>query len=89
MSHHINKIGEFQSDKYPDLGVDKIVLSFRDPATHAALAALAQNYEWIDPELAEDIRTRLKTVVKHPGFMINIKSNAAKTLLIMAEKLGL
>ncbi len=86
--HHINEKGEFQSDKYPHLPVDKILLSFRNPASHAALAVLAQNYVWIEPELAEDIRTRLASVVTHPDLLANAGKNTAKTLPIMKKFLG-
>lgn len=88
MGHHINKDGEFQSDKHPELPADTILINFRNPASHAALAALAQNYEWIEPELADDIRERLKTVPKHPDFCLKAMKNAAKTAPIMLERLS-
>ena len=53
MGHHINENGDFQSDKYPDLPPNKIILSFNDPAARAVLeiyCALIQ-----DRELAEDV----------------------------------
>jgi hypothetical protein len=67
MGHHINKAGQFRSATsveggHPDLPVDKIVVSFKHREAWPALAALAESYESIDPELAADIRTRLASV---------------------------
>ena len=62
MGRHINARGEFQSDKYPDLPPDRIVLSFRDVRAWPSLMVLARRYEPVDPELAQDIRTRLQTI---------------------------
>lgn len=61
MGHHIDKNGQFQSDLHPGLPPDKIVVSFKHPETWAALAALAEGYQHRDPELADDIRERLRT----------------------------
>ena len=62
MGHHINKEGQFQSDLYPDLPPDKIIVSFKHQAAQPALAALAESYQEIYPELSADIRTRLRTI---------------------------
>ena len=62
MGHHIDDQGRFQSDKYPDLAPDKIVISFKDPRARHALMALATAYVVADPELAEDISTRLRSI---------------------------
>ena len=43
MGNHINSQGKFQSDKYPDLPPDKIILSFKDPVAREALNVYAQN----------------------------------------------
>lgn len=69
MGHHINLEGEFQSDKNPKLKPDQITLNFRNPASHPALAALAESYKLIEPGLTEDIRIRLVTVVEHPDYI--------------------
>ena len=63
MGHHINADGQFQSDKYPDLPPDKIVLSFKDPAARDALRTYVATVKIFggDEELAEDITTRLAT----------------------------
>ena len=60
MGHHINKYGQFQSDKYPNLDADKIVLSFKDPIAEPALLLYANLTQ--DEDLAEDIRERLRTI---------------------------
>jgi hypothetical protein len=62
MGHHIDSQGRFQSDKYPDLPPDKIVLSFKDLDAYAALLTLADVYQHKDSEFAADIRTRLRTI---------------------------
>lgn len=65
MGHHINKQGEFQSDKYPDLPPDKIVLSFKDPEARKALDVFA--VETSDFELSKDIWVRLRTIRRDGG----------------------
>ena len=62
MGHHINKDGQFQSDKYA-VPADKIVLSFHDRLARFPLAYLAAWYKEVDPEFAEDIATRLNSVI--------------------------
>jgi len=62
MGHHINEKGEFQSDKHPELPPDRIRLNFLNPRSKRALLMLADDYESIDPELSEDIRTRIKSL---------------------------
>ena len=57
MGHHINKEGQFQSDKYPELRPDKIVLSFKDEAAREALRVYVKHAQ--DKELSQDIATRL------------------------------
>ena len=59
---HINEEGCFQSNKYPELPPDKIILSFKDPFARAALYALAKSYDHHDPFLAKDIRRRLRSI---------------------------
>jgi hypothetical protein len=60
MGHHITSEGTFQSDKYPDLAPDKIVLSFKDKEAQEALKVFAHTTN--DRELAEDILERLLTI---------------------------
>lgn len=68
MGHHIDYKGRFQSDKYPDLPPDKIILSFHDPVAQSTLRYFALFAQ--DRELARDISQRLDTlgvVGKRPG----------------------
>ena len=53
MGHHINKKGNFQSDKYPKLPENKISLSFKDKLARRVLVIYAK--ETKDKELGEDI----------------------------------
>lgn len=62
MGHHIDSEGRFQSDKYPDLPPDKIVLSFKDLAARRALLDYCNRTK--DRELADDINFRLKAFDK-------------------------
>ena len=57
MSYHLNAQGQFQSDQYPDMRPDDIVLSFRDPAAMEALHAFADLSD--DDDLAVAIVKRL------------------------------
>ena len=66
MGHHIDSEGRFQSDKYPNLPPDKIVLSFKDPAARRALEELAVAYECVDLDLAEDVQARLDSLEDTP-----------------------
>lgn len=60
MGHHIDSEGRFQSDKYPDLAPDKIVLSFKDEAARHCLRAYAEITD--DKELGEDLAARLNSI---------------------------
>ena len=62
MGHHIKRNGQFQSDKYPYLPPDKIVLSFNDPAARYALRHFV--LETDDTELADDITERLRAIAE-------------------------
>jgi len=62
MGHHIDAEGRFQSDKYPDLAPDKIIVSFKDKRTWKALQVLAESYQEGDPGLSEDIRARIESM---------------------------
>lgn len=61
MGHHINDEGQFQSDKYPDLPPDKIILSFRDDAAFKPLLDYAAATD--DEELGDDIVSRLMDIL--------------------------
>lgn len=60
MGHHINKEGNFQSDKYPELPENKIILSFKDKEAQVALKLYAETTQ--DKELGEDILLALRAV---------------------------
>lgn len=61
MGHHINEKGFFQSDKYPDLPENKIILDFRDEyAQHALLMYATLTH---DKELSDDIKAGVGAVV--------------------------
>ena len=62
MGHHIDHQGRFQSDKHPDLAPDKIIVSFKDPRAQKALVILADDYRDTDPELSDDILTRVRSL---------------------------
>jgi len=62
MGHHINADGQFQSDKFPDLPPDKIVLSFNDSSAKSALHLFASLTD--DKELADDILLCLSDFAK-------------------------
>lgn len=44
MGHHIDAEGRFQSDKYPELAPDKVVISLKDSRTWAGLRVIAVAY---------------------------------------------
>lgn len=58
MGHHINKEGNFQSDKYPELPENKIILSFKDKTAREALKLYASMTG--DIELGQDILQVIK-----------------------------
>ena len=60
MGHHINEKGEFQSDKYPELPPNKIILSFKDKEAREVLRAYAKVTP--DKELANDILKALNNI---------------------------
>ena len=64
MGHHIDKQGRFQSDKYPELPPDKIILSFKDSHARKALGMYVTSIQTTggDEELADDIEERLRTI---------------------------
>ncbi len=59
MGHHIDPDGRFQSDKYPELKPDQILVSFRNPSSWRSLWILAEDYQDVDAGLSQDIRDRL------------------------------
>ncbi len=59
MSKHINEHGRFQSDKYPALMPDKVVIDLTDPEAWAGMLMIAQAYKMRDSEFAADLEARL------------------------------
>jgi hypothetical protein len=66
MGHHIDAEGRFQSDKYPELAPDKIIISFKDKRAHKALVLFAADCMETDPELAADIMARVRALRNLP-----------------------
>ena len=62
MGHHIDSEGRFQSDKHPALAPDKIVINFKHPQVWKGLVLIAEDYREIDPDLADDIMTRIRSI---------------------------
>lgn len=60
MGHHIDDQGRFQSDKYPELPPDKVVISLTDKRAWYSLLLLADAYRDDDPEFAEDLKARVQ-----------------------------
>lgn len=60
MGSHINKDGEFQSDKYPTCPAGKVPLSVKDETAKDLLWEYAQRRRVVDPEFAADLETALK-----------------------------
>jgi hypothetical protein len=62
MCRHLNAFGQFQSNQYPELGPDEIVLFFRDPAAIEALYAFADLTD--DDDLTVAIVKRLDAIAE-------------------------
>ncbi|MEQ9323893.1 MAG: hypothetical protein RIF41_32310, partial [Polyangiaceae bacterium] len=67
MGHHIDDQGRFQSDKYPDLPPDKVVVSLKDPPARDALVRLVVAYLDVDAEFATDLGQRLVSLSDELG----------------------
>jgi len=61
MGAHINKDGEFQSDKYPTCPAGKVPLSVKDPTAQDLLWVYAQRRRTVDPEFSGDLEAALKS----------------------------
>jgi len=60
MGAHINKDGQFQSDKYPKCPPGKVPLSVKDPTAQDLLWEYAQRRRSVDAEFSEDLETALR-----------------------------
>lgn len=88
MGYHIDNEGRFQSDEYPDLGPDKIVVSFKHPEAWPVLRMLALVYEQRDPELSEDILERVKAVeIESTASNVTSETQHARTGSRMIDKM--
>ena len=57
--HHIDSEGRFQSDKYPKLPPDKVVISLKDPRSWPGLRMIGAAYGDEDVEFAGDLLARV------------------------------
>lgn len=57
--HHINKDGQFQSDKYPTCPPGKVPLSVKDPMATDLLWQYAQRRRAVDPDFSNDLEFAL------------------------------
>jgi hypothetical protein len=57
---HLNEQGQFQSDRFPSIGPDKLVLSFHDPEARHALTTFA--HATANRALAYDIMWRMEQI---------------------------
>ena len=60
MGSHINKDGQFQSDKYPTCPPGKVPLSVKDPTAQDLLWEYAQRRRSVDAEFSEDLESALR-----------------------------
>jgi len=63
VGHHIDSEGRFQSDKYPDLPPDKVVISLKDPRSWPGMRMIAAAYSDEDYEFAGDLFIRIDSLV--------------------------
>jgi hypothetical protein len=66
MGSHINKDGQFQSDKYPTTPAGKVPLSVKDLDAQALLWRYAQLHHGIDPEFSNDLFAALRAAGYDP-----------------------
>lgn len=62
MGHHL-KDGKFQSDKFPGLPPNHVVINIEKPRTIAAVNALIRSYASHDLEFAGDLQVALSNVI--------------------------
>ena len=56
VGEHINKDGEFQSDKYPTCPPGKVPLSVKDPTAQDLLWQYALRRASVDQEFSDDLK---------------------------------
>lgn len=60
MGAHIDKNGQFQSDKYPTTPPGKVPLSVKDPTAQDLLWEYAQRRRAVDAEFSDDLEACLR-----------------------------
>lgn len=60
MGAHIDKNGQFQSDKYPTTPPGKVPLSVKDPTAQDLLWIYAQRRRVVDAEFSDDLEAALR-----------------------------
>ncbi|HEU01415.1 hypothetical protein LCGC14_0273180 [marine sediment metagenome] len=68
MGHHIDSQGRFQSDKHPSLPPDRLRVNITNPLSWDGLLQLADSYQTKDPEFADDLRNRVRSL--DPGLRL-------------------
>lgn len=61
MGHHL-KDGKFQSDKFPDLPPNHVVINIEKPRTKSAVQELVNAYWGVDDEFASDLYEALENL---------------------------
>lgn len=72
MGSHIDKNGEFQSDKYPTCPPGKVPLSVKDKTAQDLLWEYAQRRRSVDAEFSDD----LELALKNNGFKPPVSTNS-------------
>lgn len=64
---HIDEQGRFQSDKYPELAPDKVVINLKHPEAWPGLLLIAQAYADRYLEFGEDLKARVLQLRNQAG----------------------
>ena len=94
MNEHIDKNGQFQSDKYEWCKPGFVPLKFTDPMAQDLLAEYARRRQEVDASFSEAVETCLKAegYVHHPGMCLRrvvpctSKEAHEETLRLQAER---
>lgn len=66
MGAHIDKDGQFQSDKYPTCPPGKVPLSVKDRSAQDLLWEYAERHRQVDEEFSKDLETALRSAGFQP-----------------------
>jgi hypothetical protein len=89
---HINKNGQFQSDKYPTCPAGKVPLSVADPMAQDLLWEYAQRRREVDAQFADDLEYALRQAgyKHHPSqclrHVVPCVSKAAHTEMLRLQE---